>query len=62
MKPYGAAQFSGKQWGVFHVQTRSWCMFGPEDRMKKRADVLNAQEMMTATLVNLKQNMKELES
>lgn len=62
MKPYGAAQYLGSQWGVFHAPTKNWCVFGPEARMKKRAAELNAQEMMQQTLGNLKQNMKELES
>ena len=62
MKPYGAAQFSGTQWGVFHIPTRNWCMFGTEARMKKRAAELNAQEMMIDTLGKLTDNQKELES
>jgi hypothetical protein len=60
MKNYQAAQFEGTTWGLFHVETRNWCMFGSEKRIKERAASLNQQEMMERELRYLNRGIEEL--
>jgi hypothetical protein len=39
---YEAAQYRGKQWGLFHKPTKNWSVFGTRAAMEKRAAELNA--------------------
>ena len=62
MKNYQAAQYMGKQWGVFALNTRSWAIFGTERQMKARAASLNAQAMMERELKHLREESEGLKA
>ena len=44
MKPFEAAKYKGKEWGVFGNKSNAWLVFGTEKEMKAKADELNRQE------------------
>ena len=44
MKPFEAAKYKGKEWGVFGNKCNAWLVFGTEKEMKAKADELNRQE------------------
>lgn len=60
MNNYQAAQYKGKEWGVFALDTRNWCVFGSEKRMKERAASLNAQDAMIREMRHLKEESEGL--
>ena len=62
MNNWQAAQYKGKEWGVFALDTRNWCVFGTEKRMKARAASLNAQAMMERELKHLKEESEGLKA
>lgn len=44
MKPFEAAKYKDKEWGVFGNKSNAWLVFGTEKEMKAKADELNRQE------------------
>jgi len=41
MNEYKALHYKGAEWGVFHVPTRNWCVFGTKSAILKRVERLN---------------------
>ena len=62
MNNWQAAQYRGKEWGVFALDTRNWITFGTERQVKKRVASLNAQDMMEREMRALHDEMEGLKA